>query len=553
MENKIEKLGKIIDTDVLILGSGAAGSCAAVAAKRQGSSVLLVDKAKLEASGAVCGGNDHFMANLNTGPEWDTDEAVVKHFVELKEGVPASVYDKHWVKNIPVIVKLLEDSGLEFVRNPDGSYLRTVGFSQPGPWWINIKNGQLIKKLLAKQLRGAGVETLDRVMVTKLLKTGGMVVGAVGFNVKDGSFYILRGKTVILALGTEASRVTYNSSLNPFNSFTYPYNTGSNLVMAYEAGAKIRNIELMAAATLIPKGFGCPGMNGINSMGGHELNAFGERFMGKYEPEFWENCIRRKQVAATQQELTQGKGPPFFEDMRHLSKEDNDLLQNVLMPGDKATFLDYIRQKGLTFAKDMMEVELSEIYIGARIVINAELESSVKNLYSGCNFSFLSGAMCGGYGAGLEAAKAAREMREPGSLNLDEINQEKERIFRPLNKQSGYSPREFENLIRQVMNYYMGYIRNQKGIELALEKLNLIANYIGDIKASNYHELMRANESRHLLTTCKLHTRAAIERKESGRTLYRRSDYPDINPELSRCLVLWQEDGEPKIAFESPL
>jgi len=60
-------------------------------------------------------------------------------------------------------------------------------------------------------------------------------------------------------------------------------------------------------------------------------------------------------------------------DMRHLSKQDNDFLQNVLMPGDKATFLDYLEQLGSTFATKPLEVELSEIHLGGRIVINDRL------------------------------------------------------------------------------------------------------------------------------------------------------------------------------------
>jgi len=65
---------RVMETDVLVLGAGAAGCGAAIGAQRAGARVLLVDKGKLESSGCVGGGNDHFMANLNTGPEWDSDE-----------------------------------------------------------------------------------------------------------------------------------------------------------------------------------------------------------------------------------------------------------------------------------------------------------------------------------------------------------------------------------------------------------------------------------------------------------------------------------------------
>ncbi len=77
MQDRADENVKVLETDVLILGAGAAGCGAAVGAKKGGAKVLLVDKGKLESSGCLGGGNDHFMANLNTGPEWDSDEKVV--------------------------------------------------------------------------------------------------------------------------------------------------------------------------------------------------------------------------------------------------------------------------------------------------------------------------------------------------------------------------------------------------------------------------------------------------------------------------------------------
>ena len=101
-------------------------------------------------------------------------------------------------------------------------------------------------------------------------------------------------------------------------------------------------------------------MNGINSMGGRELNALGERFMGKYDP-MWENGVRRNQIQGTYQELIDGKGPPFYMDMRHFSEEEARHLQYVLMPGDKATYSDWTGQRGYASSGILLEVEISEI------------------------------------------------------------------------------------------------------------------------------------------------------------------------------------------------
>ena len=94
---------------------------------------------------------------------------------------------------------------------------------------------------------------------------------------------------------------------------------------------------------------------------------------------------------------------------------------------------------------------------------------------------------------------------------------EKERIFRPMKTTDGIDYKRFELAIRQVMMYYMGYVRNEKGMATALERLRLIEGYLNKLQASDFHELMRANEAVHLLKICQLATRASWSgRKADG-------------------------------------
>jgi succinate dehydrogenase/fumarate reductase flavoprotein subunit len=221
------------------------------------------------------------------------------------------------------------------------------------------------------------------------------------------------------------------------------------------------------------------------------------------------------------------------------------------MVGDKETYNDYLAQKGIAFATHPLEVEISEIAFGGKILMDERFESTVKGLYSGCHFFSFSGAICGGFSAGGEAAQTASAVNQ-GVVDDGEVANEKEIIFRPLRVRRGLTPTQVENAIRQVMDYYMGFVKNEKGIKLALERLKLIEGYMNRIEARDYHELMRANEARHLLKQCQLTTRAVLERRETGRTTYRRSDYPQLNPEFdNKCLAIWQEAGEARLAFET--
>ena len=73
-----EDLGEIHECDVLIVGGGNAGINAAISARQEGASVVVMEKADPARSGSIGGGVDHFMTYLETGPEWDTRKGFLK-------------------------------------------------------------------------------------------------------------------------------------------------------------------------------------------------------------------------------------------------------------------------------------------------------------------------------------------------------------------------------------------------------------------------------------------------------------------------------------------
>ena len=533
-----------LETDLLVLGTGAAGCGAALAARRAGIRTLMVDKGKLESSGCLGGGNDHFLAVLGTNDPDDTVDDLVRFYLKPCSGFSESML-RGWGRTMPLMVNFLEGLGVKLLHRADGGYLRTAGRGEPA-WHINIAEGQRIKRLVAGHLRSLGTDVLDHVMITRLLVRDGRAAGAVGYNVLDGTCYVISAAAVIMALGNSCNRATANSTGNPYNTWHSPFNTGSQYVLAYEAGATIINMDLKQQATLVPKGFGCAGMNGINGAGAHELNALGERFMPKYHPQM-ENCPRQFQIGGTYQEQIEGNGPPFVMEMRHIDAESLHHLQYVLMPGDKATFLDYCAQRGVDFAKAPMEVEIGEIEFSGMLATDDAFMSSLPGLYNGCVFYTFSGSMCSGYLAGESAA--ANLGKAPGLKGLeDEIGRECERIFTPLTPLEDAVPQAmFESLVRQVMSYYMSFVRNEKGIDVALDRLAFLSGYADKVRAGNMHELMMTHEALHLLESCRLSTLCTRERKESGRSIYRRSDYPEKDPAYEKILAVRKGTAGPEV------
>ena len=409
-------------------------------------------------------------------------------------------------------------------------------------------NGVYFKRVLAKEIRKSGAKAAEHIMITKILVDEGerRVIGAAGFHIRTGEFHVFRAKAVIVCLATTNHRISTTSTNNPFNAI-YPFNTGSGPVMAHDAGARVLALE-KARATLIPIGFSAPGMAAFTGMGAYLVNASGERYVFNYDDR-GEQAPRKTIVQSTYKEISEGRGPCFV-DARHLSKDDLEHMVKERLYVDGNTYPEYFAQRGLDMGRDLMEIELGEIRGGGCLLLNNQLESSVRGLF-GYSPHILSHAMCGGYSSAIKASEYVMKKRHLLPINSAQILEEKERVFAPLQREGGYSWREYEDVIRQIMNYYVGYLRNQKGMELALRKLRRVEDHVGEVKATNFHELLRANELMHLLKYCQLAVRSCMERKESGRNCYIRSDYPHMDPSWDdKEIVQWQEGGEPRIDFQ---
>ncbi|MDO5537614.1 MAG: FAD-binding protein, partial [Desulfovibrionaceae bacterium] len=480
--------------------------------------------------------------------EHDGYEDLCGYYATATSGLSRGIVHNYYRAMRPAMAAL-EEAGVELMHNPDGTYMRSVGFGQPGPWWIHINHGYTVKPKLAKYIRNLGVKVVNNFQVSALLKDGDRIAGCIGFDVIKGDFIIVRCKTAVLGFGLTAQRVSNNSTHKPFNQWFSPYVTGSQVVLPLEAGAAVYNIDITDMATMLPKSWGAPGMNGINNMGGYELDASGRRFMGKYDP-LMENGIRRNQVMGTFQEGLEGNGPPFFMDMRHFSPEDARHLQYDLMPGDKETYLDYCRARNIDFSKDPLEVMSSERMIGGILRCTDEQETDIQNLFTASLQSNFSSNFCLGWTAGEFAAARAKTVEAP-VLPEAKIEELRGSIYAPLEpKESGITYGEFEDGVRMIMDYYVGYQRSGGSMEQALKSLKVLDEYMPRLQATTLRELMRVRESMEIFKFVRIYVQACLQRKESGRAMYRRTDYPKLDPAYAKSLITQlNEDGTPKFSW----
>lgn len=538
-----------LSTDVMIVGGGLAGLNAALGAAQMGASVVVTDKGKIERSGDIGGGVDHFLAYLNQGEPWDTREAFLEYVENMGRGTGhLSIIESLYCAELPGAIERMAWIGNPLTR-PDGSFYRTRSMGQPGPYWINF-NGKRLKPCMARAVRDSDCVVLDRVMVTDLFTHQGTVVGGIGFHIRTGRFYVIQSRAVIVATGN-TNRLYENPRLNPFNTWLCPFDTGDGQVMALRAGAALTNMEYMRM-TLLPKGFAAPGFNALVGMGGRFLNSLGEYYMEKVHP-MGNRAPRHVVVYHTLEEIRKGHGPIYI-DCRHLKEEDLEHLK-VTLGYDKDTLPDYLAQRGEDLRSNPVEITVSEgmqagptEVTGSGIKIDERSAATVPGLFA-CGDAAdhnrcVHGAVTGGFKAGKSAAAYALKTRQ-GEIDLAPMAKEAvDRILGPLTRSSGYPYRHIEDAIRKIMAEHVGPMRTEAGLRKGVEKLQRIEGHLDEIKAHDFHELMRSLETRAILLVGQVMAAAALFRTESrNKPYHHRLDFPETDNEKWCGLVVVRERG----------
>lgn len=284
-----------IDTDVLVIGGGTAGCFAArTLGAHPEVDVVVVDKAGIERSGCLAAGVNAINAYITKGrtPEFYADYAMDDAGGIARWDLLISMSER-----LNDCAHALEDEGLVYLRNPDGSY------AERGTRNVKI-NGENIKPLLARAARRQpNVQVLEHVDVTDLLVEDGKVAGAVGFSVTSDVAYELHARAVIMSTGGASGLYRPNNPGFSRHKMWYcPFDTGAGYAMGLAAGAEMTTFEMRFIAlrckdTIAPTGTIAQGVHAP------QVNALGEVYENKY------GLRTSERVWGTVEETLQGRGP----------------------------------------------------------------------------------------------------------------------------------------------------------------------------------------------------------------------------------------------------
>ena len=240
------------EVDVLVIGGGMAACGTAFEFKKWAKdtdTILLVDKAALERSGAVAQG----LSAINTYIGENTPDDYVRMVRNDLMGIVREDLIFDLGRHVDDSIHLFEEWGLpiwkktEDGKNLDGKKGLKLGTLKEGAtpvrtgkWQIMI-NGESYKRIVAEAGKLAiGEENiLERVFIVEILKDANnpkQVAGAVGFSVRENKIYIIKAKTMMVACGGAVNIYRPRSTGEGKGRAWYPvWNAGSTYTMALKS------------------------------------------------------------------------------------------------------------------------------------------------------------------------------------------------------------------------------------------------------------------------------------------------------------------------------
>ena len=543
---------KNISTDVLIIGSGGAGSRAAIEVDNAGLKATIVSKGLSFRSGCTGMAEGGYNAVFKTV---DKDDSIEAHINDTLKG-GSFLNDKKLVEILvnesPQRLIDLENYGALFDRKENGEIDQRPfgGQSFRRTCYQGDRTGAELLNALKEEIIRRDIECIEEVMITSLVTDDDQVIGATGLNLKDSSLIYFKAKSVILASGGAGQ-------LYPVTSNTFQKN-GDGYAIAYKAGAQLvdmEQIQFHPTGMIAPESKkGVLVTEAVRAEGGKLMNKDGERFMSKYAPEKMELATRDVVARSIYQEIIEGRGTEnggVYLDISHL---DDDYIDEKL-----ETMVLQFENVGVDIKHGPIEVAPTAHHFMGGLKIKEDTSTSLKNLFG-------AGEVCGGvhganrlggnaladtqvFGkiAGVSASQASKDCEL--KTNDEQVEKEAERI-ESLIKKGSIKPKEFKNNIKNLMWEKVAIVRDEKTLNEALAELQQMQKDLDkmDVKdTSQYNsDLVTALEVINMVEICILTVKSAILRRES-RGAHFRSDFPESKDEWKKSIVF----SKNKIEFEA--
>ncbi|MHC1627040.1 MAG: fumarate reductase (CoM/CoB) subunit TfrA [Methanoculleaceae archaeon] len=515
-----------LDCHVLVIGSGGAGMRAAIEASGAGDTIL-VSKTLPGKGGCT------IMAEGGYNAVLDPEDRIEDHIADTMQG-GAYLNDPDLVERLVTeaprrMEDLLRWGAVFDMTGDDRLAQRPFGGQRfPRTCFAGDRSGHELILTLVERIADCDVNIFPDVTVTDLLVSEGRVCGAAGLD-RAGRLVTVHADATILAAGggTRVYDISTNSAAG----------TGDGFAMAYRAGAELIDMEMVqfhpTGLVYPPDVRGRLVTEAVRGEGGILLNADGERFMSRYDPERMELSTRDVVARAIATEILEGRGTPnggVYLDVSHLPA---GTIEERL-----PTMLEQFLRFGVDIREQPMEVAPTAHHIMGGLRIDKDGRTTLPGL-------FACGEVAGGvHGANRLGGNAladtqvfgARAGRAAAAVTSRAPSIDDRQIDAICTRFDGYlggsvNPAVVRDRLRAAMWEGAGIFRTEDGLKETLRTINELS--AANLRAKGPENLKDCMTVANMCTTASLIVRCAMLRRESRGAHLRRDVETPWPPERS--------------------
>ena len=522
--------------DILIIGSGGAGLSAALCAKEQGSTVLVVGKSYPTASqtSMAQGGMNAALGNVTP----DSIQAHIDDTIKSAHGLCNEQMVKKMCEDAPHSIAWLEKLGVPFDRTPKSKVAQRQlgGASSKRACYAQDYTGLKILHTLYDNCLKEKIEMLEEHLLLNLIVEEKVVLGATFLDIVTGEVKEIRAKATIIATGGYGA-LYKNFTTNSEGA------TGDGIAAVLRAGGTISNMEFIQFHPTALKGSAILISESARGEGGYLVNSKGERFIDELLP-------RDVVARAIFEQINQGK--EVFLDIRHLGEEK--LLH--LMPQE----VQLCRlHEGIDPIRELIPIKPVAHYTMGGIDVNENLEvTGLKNCYAvgECSNAKIHGAnRLGGNSlleivslgrlAGSNATGCSFQATETNHAQLQNDQEYIESLFEEYPYEKNFY--EIQDYLGEAFYKKAGIVRDNTQLnnflnELRVIKADLDDMGIGDKNRENNTNLVDFIQFQNLLEVGEVVLDAALVRDESRGAHYKTAFPKEEDKFFKANSLYWIED-----------
>lgn len=540
-------------TDVLVIGSGAAGMYAAIEAARAGCSVLLADRSLIGRGGATVMAQMTVAVALGSETEdyWrhHLDDTIAAGRGLCNEGLSRLLCEEG-----PDCIREMDTWGVGWARR-DGRIVQAhaPGHDRPRCVYVDFLNtGPAVSKTLRTAVnRIDGIRKAGDLCVVDLVVVDGEVAGAVALHVASGNLVRISAKATIIATGGLTRLYRRNSASTNMG--------GDGYALALRAGASLIDMEFVQ---FFPIGHLAPRLIGMDpimwdpfryKLGGRLLNRDMEEFTARYGTSEDGKYVLARDLAtyAITKEVEAGRGSPrggVYLSFQHCSE--------AILRGAFGPVIDRLAANGIDLTRTPVEVAPIAHYHMGGIVANTCMATEIPGLFAagevvgGANgANRLSGnaiteGLVFGRQAGRSAAARANRLKAAAPVNGSA------RAIVDLFARDGDGNSNTAAMIQKLqatMSDNVGPFRDAVRLTRALSTIDDLMHALGERPAGGRgaFDMQRLDwlDLRNMLIVARSVAQAALARTES-RGAHQREDHPDTRPEWQVNQVVRWRAGE---------